>query len=176
MMRRFTAVVVLLLGGLPLAASPVTLTRYRVAPKDTDPAIQRFNEPHVVVVDRATASDAPLLLVMTGTGRYPDGADDFVTLAATIGYRVIALSYNNRPAVAGVCRKDSDTECSRKFRQKRIFGEDVTALVDDKPEESIVRRLVKLLGTLDKQQPGENWRQYLDGDEPKWERLALAGH
>jgi hypothetical protein len=42
---------------------------------------------------------------MTGTGRNPDGADDFVTLAATLGYRVVGLSYNNRPAVAGVCRK-----------------------------------------------------------------------
>jgi hypothetical protein len=50
---------VLLVGGLSLTARPVTLTHYRVAPKDTDPAIQRYNEPHVIVFDRVTASDAP---------------------------------------------------------------------------------------------------------------------
>jgi hypothetical protein len=176
MMRRVTAILVLLLSGPLPTASAATLTRYRVAPTDTDPAIQRYNEPHVVVFDRETVANAPLLLFMTGTGANPAGVDDFLTLAATLGYRAISLSYNNRPAVANVCRKDPDAECSSKFRQKRIFGEDVTAQVDDTPEESIVRRLVKLLGALDKQHPIEKWGQYLDGDAPRWQRIAVAGH
>ena len=176
MLRRLTAVLVLLLGPpLPIAAA-ATLTTYRVAPSDIDPAIERFNEPHVVVFDREAGPGAKLLLFMPGTGASPAAVDEFLTLAATLGYRVVALSYNNRPSVANVCPKDPDADCSAKFRQKRVFGEDVSAHIDDKPSESIVRRLVTLLGALNKEHPAENWRQYLEGDAPRWDRIALAGH
>jgi hypothetical protein len=176
MPRRFTAVLLLLLGGpLPIATAG-TLTTYRVAPSDVDPAIERYNEPHVVIFDREADPAAKLLLFMPGTGASPADVDEFLTLAATLGYRVVSLSYNNRPAVANVCPKDPDADCSAKFRRKRIFGEDVTAHIDDKPEESIVRRLVTLLGALDKKHPAEKWGQYIVGDSPRWDRIAVSGH
>jgi hypothetical protein len=167
---------VLLLGGSLPVATAATLTTYRVAPNDVDPAIERYNEPHVVIFDRDVDPAAKPLLFMPGTGASPAGVNEFLTLAATLDYRAISLSYNNRPAVAAVCAKDPDADCADKFRRKRIFGEDVTARIDDKPEESIVRRLVKLLGALHKEHPAENWGQYLDGDAPRWDRIAVAGH
>jgi hypothetical protein len=173
-MTRLTAALVLLLAA-PSAAT-ATLTTYRISPQDTDAAISRFNEPHVVVFDREAAPPARLLLFMPGTATSPASIDDFLTLAATLGYRVVSLSYNNLPAVVDICPKDPDAACSGKFRQERTFGEDVTAHIDDKPEESIVSRVVKLLVTLDKEHPSENWRQYLDGDAPRWDRIAVAGH
>jgi hypothetical protein len=43
--------------------------------------------------EREAASAATLLVVMTGTGASPAGIDDFLTLAATLGYRSISLSW-----------------------------------------------------------------------------------
>lgn len=160
---------------MPIAHAAPLIT-YRVAPSDADPAIERYNEPHIVIFDREGNSSATLLLFMPGTGVSPAGVVEFVTLAATLDYRVVGLSYNNRPAVANVCPKDPDTDCSAKFRQKRIFGDNVTARTDDKPEESVVQRFVKLLGALHKEHPAENRGQYLDGDAPRWDRIAVAGH
>lgn len=175
-LRRVATVLALLLAAPAPIATAATLTTYRVAPSEIDPAIARYNEPHVVMFDREAGPAARLLLFMPGTGDSPADPDEFLALAATLGYRVVSLSYNNRPPVAAVCPKDPDADCSSKFRRKRLFGEDVMARIDDKPEESIVHRLVTLLAALDKKHPDENWRQYLEGDAPRWDRIAVAGH
>lgn len=130
----------------------------------------------MIIFDREAGPAAKLLLFMPGTGDSPTDPDEFLALAATLGYRVVSLSYNNRPPVAAVCPKDPDADCSSKFRRKRLFAEDMTARIDDKPEESIVHRLVTLLAALDKKHPDENWRRYLEGDAPRWDRIAVAGH
>jgi pimeloyl-ACP methyl ester carboxylesterase len=152
------------------------LVTYRVTPSDTDPAIKRFNEPHYIVFDSTAARSADLLVFMTGTGGNPDNVSDFLKVAAGQGYRVIALAYNDAPAVVGVCPRDPDPNCSAKVRQKRIFGDDVTDRIDDSPAESIVNRLVKLLVKLDHDHPSEGWSEYVDGDKPKWERIVVSGH
>lgn len=158
------------------ATLPDGLVTYRVTPSDTDPAIKRFNEPHYIVFDSTRGPSADVLVFMTGTGGNPDNVSDFLRVAAGQGYRVIALAYNDAPAVVGVCPRDPDPGCSAKVRQKRIFGDDVTGLIDDSRAESIVNRLVKLLMKLDRDHPSEGWGQYLVGDTPRWERIAVSGH
>lgn len=152
------------------------LVTYRVTPSETDPQIKRFNEPHYIVFDSSTTRSANLLLFMTGTGGNPDNVSDFLKVAAGQGYRVIALAYNDVPAVIGVCPRDPDPRCSANVRQKRIFGDDVTNLIDDSPAESIVNRLVKLLVKLDHDHPSDGWSEYLNGDVPRWERIVVSGH
>jgi acetyl esterase/lipase len=60
-------------------------------------------------------------------------------------------------------------------RRKRIFGEDVTSLIDDRAEESIVARLTRLLIYLDRQHPADKWSQYLKDGQPDWSRIAVSG-
>jgi hypothetical protein len=60
-------------------------------------------------------------------------------------------------------------------RQKRIFGTDVTAMIDDRAEESIVHRLTSLLVTLQRDHPTEGWEQYLANGSPSWPRIAVSG-
>lgn len=178
-MRILTAVTVatLALGLAPLAATRDDhLVTYRVTPSDTDPAITRFNEPHYIVFDSTRGRSADLLLFMTGTGGNPGNVSGFLNVAVGQGYRVIALAYNDVPAVVGLCPQDPDPACSAKVRQKRIFGDEATRLIDDSPAESIVNRLVKLLVKLDRDHPSEGWSEYLTGDAPKWERIVVAGH
>jgi hypothetical protein len=152
------------------------LVVYRVAPHVTDPAITRFDAPHYIVFESTAAASAPLFLFLSGTGGLPGGPSDFLAVAAHQGYRVIGLAYHDTPAVVAVCTRDIDPACSGAFRQQRIFGDHVMEAIDDRPEESIVNRLTKLLVTLDHQHPDEGWGQYLDGAAPRWDRITVAGH
>jgi len=169
---------VVALGLLASSASrpPDTLVTYRVVPHTTDPAIQRFDEPHYVVFDRDGSPSATLLLFMSGTGGQPAGTSDFLRVAAGQGYRVVSLAYDDQPAVVGVCPRDPDPACSGLVRQRRIFGDPVTRVIDDTPAESIVNRLAKLLAALERDHPSEGWGQYLEAGAPRWERIAVSGH
>lgn len=157
---------------------------YTVAPQDTDPAIQRFTQPSLVIFDRGTSPEADLLVFLPGTAPSPGTGSgipfahirNFLDTAADAGYRVIALQYDNNTWVLQRCARNLDPSCSAKFREKRIFGDDVTDLIDDTPAESIVNRLAKLLQYLDRQHPGEGWGGYLANGKPQWRRIAVAGH
>ena len=87
---------------------------------------------------------------MPGTGGTPASARLFMDLASKVGYRVIGLMYDDTPAVNVVCPPVPDPKCSESFRQKRIYGDNVTNIVDDTPAESIVARLTKLLDVLER--------------------------
>ena len=152
-----------------------TLVKYHITPESTDSAIHRFNNPHYIVFERSTTSAAPLLVFMPGTGGMPERTSYFADLAAHQGYRVIGLEYTDEPAVAQICPRDRDPACSEKFRQKRIFGDDATSVIDDQPAESVVNRLVKLLLLLQRDHPAELWSSYLKDGQPDWSRIAVSG-
>ncbi|MDB4913373.1 MAG: hypothetical protein JWM95_1017 [Gemmatimonadetes bacterium] len=172
-MNRIVAIAMLLAS--PLSVRAQELVKYRLTPESTDSSIHRFNEPHYIVFEKATSSAAPLLVFMPGTGGKPERTSDFSDVAAHQGYRVIGLEYVDEPAVAQVCPRSPDTSCSEKVRQKRIYGDDVTGVIDDRPSESIVNRLVKVLVALDLQHPADGWSGYLENGKPKWSRIAVSG-
>jgi len=148
----------------------------RVRPSDTDPQLHRYLKDHVVLIEHGTPTTAPLFLFMPGTGGVPWEYLPFLTAASKAGYRVAGLVYDDIPAVAQVCQSRSDATCSGLFREKRIFGKDVSKDIDDLPEESIVNRLTKLLQYLDAQYPNGGWGGYLVNGQPNWERIAVSGH
>jgi len=156
-------------------ASARPLVVYRIAPSVVDPSTRRFDEPHYIVFDSAAAANAPLLLFLPGTGGRPQNTSDFANVAATQGYRVIGLEYVDTPAVQQICPREPDPDCAEKVRRKRIFGEDVTPLIDDRAEESIVARLTKLLLALDREHPGDGWGHYLKDGAPDWTQIAVSG-
>jgi esterase/lipase len=47
--------------------------------------------------------------------------------------------------------------------------------VTDRPGEAIVPHLTLLLQDLVRSADGDHWAQYLDGDEPCWTSVVLAG-
>ncbi len=148
---------------------------YEVMPSETDPAIRRFNEPHYVVFDPQARADAPLVVFMTGTNGEADRPKRLLNLVAGQGYRVISLQYNDTPAVDQICPRSPSPTCSGNFRERRIFGDNVTSVIDDTPAESIVNRLVRLLQYLHRQHPDQHWDGYLAGDEPAWNRIVVSG-
>jgi hypothetical protein len=88
---------------------------------------------------------------------------------------VIGLEYVDEPAVAQVCPRSPDPDCSEKVRRKRIYGENVTSAIDDRAEQSIVTRLAKVLAALDRDHPAEGWSRYLKDGQLVWSNIAVSG-
>jgi hypothetical protein len=148
-----------------------------IVPSDTDARITASNLTHVVMYDRA-AKPGNILLFLDGTGGRPPGPLRFLNRAVERGYRVINLSYIDEPAVSEICIGTTllrEPECAREFRQKRIYGDNVTGLIRDAPQDAIMNRFIKLLQHLVAADPSGQWGQYLDNGSPIWNRIAVAG-
>lgn len=150
---------------------------HAVSPDKTDPAIRRYLRDNIAVVRKdALQGDGRLFLYLVGTGGAPDDAKLIVDTAARQGYHVISLMYNDMPATAQACQKDPEPKCAGNFREKRIFGTNVTSDIDDRPEESVVHRLSAMLTFLDRSYPKEGWGAFADGNAIHWDRIAVSGH
>ncbi len=153
---------------------------HAISPTDADPDIQRFTANNLALFKNGVAKDANLLVFFPPTGGTPAGSWPFIEAAAKAGYRVIGLEYDNAVSAPQICGANPEPACSDRFRQKRIFGNNVTNDIDDLPAESVVNRLTKLLEYLDAHYNNEGWGQYLvhfpGGSRPDWSRIALAGH
>lgn len=157
------------------SAPPERLVVYRVVPSSIDSSVRRFDAPHLVIFDSTVRPDAPLLVFLPGTGGRPENTSEFAAVAARQGYRVIGLAYVDEPAVQQICPRQPDPDCAEKVRRKRIYGDDVTGLIDDRPNESIVSRLTVLLVALDRAHPSDGWSRYLRDGRPDWTRIAVSG-
>lgn len=148
-----------------------------IRPSATDSAIRRFDSPSYVLFNDNSGPGANLLVFLNGTDGRPPGPVPFLKAAADAGYRVIALTAIDVPAVAQYCAPNPDPNCSGNFRRMRIYGDAAIPdpAVENTPAESIVNRLVKLLQYLDRQEPQRKWGDYLENGAPKWSRIALTG-
>jgi hypothetical protein len=171
---RIPAFLALLIATPLLAAPEATVTR--IVPSTADPAIKQFDEPSVAIADPTLPADAALAVFLPGTGGKPENAVTLLDAIAGQGYRVIGLEYDDEPAVVGVCPRDPDPDCSAKFRAMRIDGSGPgVSGVTNPVAESIAARLVATLRALDKLQPTVGWGRYLDGDQPRWDRITVSG-
>jgi len=178
-MRHRPIAVLALAALLCLAATArAELRTLTVAPQATDARLGPDEPPHWVAYDTATPSQ-PLLVWLPGThGRPAEGPMGVLRAALDGGYRVIGLSYLDGDAVGQVCagpRLRSLRNCAALMRQQRVWGDAPRAPIADRPEDAIVPRLVGLLKHLAAQDPASQWSTYLDGDEPRWNRIVLAG-
>jgi predicted esterase len=151
-------------------------TVYAISPADADPQVKRFLSFNLVLFKNDVKRNAPLLVYFSGTNGTPASGWPFLETAAHAGYRVIGLEYDDHASVPQTCGPNPDPACSDRFRQKRIFGDDVTKDIDDLPEESVVNRLTKTLDYLNAHYHDENWGRYLRHGQPNWPAIAFAGH
>jgi hypothetical protein len=146
-----------------------------VKPSHTDRAIRRYDEPHFVIVGPHLSADAPLFVFMPGTHGKPANVTTILSIAAQRGYRAIGLSYDDTPAVIETCMDDPDPDCAEDFRAERVFGGDASKTIDNTDAESVQNRLAKLLEDLQAQHPDAGWDRYLNGHDPRWERVIVSG-
>lgn len=152
--------------------------RLLIAPHATDERLAASDAPHLVVYEPGVTA-APLLVWLPGTHGHPaTGPKGFFDTVRQQGYRLLGLSYPTAIGVSQVCtvqRVRNLPRCAEAFRQQRVWGDQPTSLIEDRAEDAIVPRLIALLGYLAVNDPAGQWTQYLDGDQPRWGRLVLAG-
>ena len=172
--RRALACLLLAAGSLAQAAEQ----RLLVPPRLTDERLAEADPPHLVVNDPDKPA-AQLLVWLPGTGGAPaTGPRRFFDTVLRQGYRLVALSFINTPAVSQVCTGPTlraQPACAGQMRQQRVWGEPQTRLIADRPEDAIVPRLTRLLQHMARSDAAGGWAQYLDGNEPRWARITLAG-
>jgi hypothetical protein len=169
----------ILLGAALMAPVPALAQykAYQIQPSKLDPGVHDFDFPSVAIAN-GSVPNAPLALFLTGTSGKPEGNPHFLTFIADQGYPVISLAYDDEPAVAQVCPQDPDPDCSEAFRRMRIDGVadgPGKSPVQNPPAESITTRLATLLRALAQAKPNEGWDRYLDGDQPRWDRILVSG-
>jgi hypothetical protein len=172
-LKWWTILIAAAIAPLCLAGTSGKAKEIFVRPSETDAAIAQADAPHLVAYNPQSTSDR-LLVFLPGTAGMPEWMPLF-GMAAELGYRVISLSYRNMPAVAQVCIGSGEQLCAQKFRQKRIFGNNVTRAIADTPADSIVNRLTKLLRYLSATDRTGRWGDYLADGEPLWSRITVAG-
>lgn len=150
---------------------------YCVKPSQTNPEIKTFDKPHYVLLRRDDIKrDLPLMVFMPGTTGQPPGPVAFLRTAASHGYRVISLEYNDEPSIAVFCPEHGGPECSGRMRHMRVYGNvQLNPEIDNTRPEAIVERLFALLKYLDRQHPDQNWSRYFNDHGMVWERIALSG-
>lgn len=173
--RRAGVAALMLATALPVQADE---QRLLIAPHATDERLAASDAPHLVVYEPG-APMAPLLVWLPGTHGHPaTGPKGFFETVRQQGYRLLALSYPTAIGVSQVCtvqRVRTLPRCAEAFRQQRVWGDQPTSLIEDRAEDAIVPRLIALLQHLAAHDPAGQWAQYLDGDQPRWDRLVLAG-
>ena len=147
-----------------------------VRPSDTDPAITKFNDPHLVYHNSAVKKRNELLVFLPGTNGRPGGTGLFCQTGADLGYHVLALAYSTDVAAATV-RDEPDRQAFEKFRTEIIEGRDLWGSISVSRVDSIEHRLTKAIAYLAKTRPNEGWGQFLEGESKlKWGKMAVSGH
>ena len=140
----------------------------------TDPALTIDHRAHWAYLQPGIKKRGQLLVYLPGTHGTGRAEHAFNALAAQMGYHVLSLTYISGIAVA-IFRKSGDRSAFSKGRDNIIYGTAPIADLHVDPANSIFNRLVKALSYLDKTYPNEGWGAYLDGDQPVWSKLVLAG-
>jgi hypothetical protein len=146
-----------------------------ISPGATDRRILIVHGPHIAVRDPAAATRHQLLLMIEGTGDLATRMRPIDSCFATMGFHVISIDYPNN-VISTTCSNSTDSSCFDDFRQEINFGTPVSAVVQVDSANSIVNRLSKLLVYLAKQDPAGGWAAFLKGNQPRWDKIVIAGH
>ena len=157
------------------SAAADRIVEHMIVPSRADPAVRQFDKPNVALTDARLPPDAPLAVFMPGTGGWPENTLVMLGTIERQGYRTIGLEYDDEPPGTDLCPRDPNPACHADFREMRSYGTGRFPKSPNPVAEAIVPRLVALLKALDAAAPTEGWGGYLDGDQPRWDRIVLSG-
>ena len=136
-------------------AEPVVV---EIDPAKTGPGIKQATGTHLAIHDSEAEPNGLTLLSIGGTNSNPKELLAFDKLAASMGYRVLAIDYPNS-VISTDCKTDKDFLT---FRQEIVEGRPGCDLVQVDEANSIESRLKRAL-------------DYLGWDED-WSRIVVVGH
>jgi hypothetical protein len=161
------------------AAQPGALLEILVQPQAIDPAADKYLDPEYAYVDTRVAPAGKLVVYLVGANGKPERGKDMMKELAAMGFVVIAPAYANDYDIRAKCEKrasDPDEDCHGKARLEAFEGKDTSPHIDVSRANSIEGRVARMLGHLAKTAPAGDWGRYLDGAEPRWPAIVIAGH
>jgi hypothetical protein len=173
-MNRAVLCALALWGARAFAADPGTdLVEYSIDPKDADPAVTDWPEPHLALRDTAVPSNGLLFLFLPGHKQLPSDYRLLLQTAARKGYWVLGLRYPNSWAVRDII--DASEGCTENGRREILDGAGESKL-GISPADSLQGRLVSALKFLASKHPADAWGRFLDDGKPVWKAMTVAGH
>ena len=155
----------------------VPVTPAAIAPSATDSSIADDGQEHLVYYDPKTSLAGKLFVFFAGSGGAPESYKLVCQTAVARGYHAIGLAYPNDASINfDICPGSADPNCQENVRLETLDGTDRTPLVDVNRANSIENRLIQVLSYLAVQRPGEGWDAFLASGQPRWDRMAFAGH
>lgn len=148
-----------------------------VDPALTDPAIDRWLDPHVVMRDPGLKAEGRLFVLLPGSFGRPERLQLVLRTGAMRGYHVIGLSYPNDWTVNNLCDPTDDPDCFGAVRDEIVNGQDRSPLVSVSPSNAITHRLQSVLRHLAATYPAEGWGTFLDSQaQVRWSQVTVGGH
>jgi hypothetical protein len=173
--HRSTILFVLLLTLSASCAFSQSAEPMLVTPSATDKAIDTFDTPHRVYLNKKAKSRKQLVVFLPGTGGDGRGGRGISQVATDLGYHAVSLSYPSS-VPASICQRESDANCFENFRMEIITGEDKSTLLSVNRANSIENRLLKLVMYLKTNHPNDGWENFVTkSGELAWENLVLTG-
>ncbi|MCB1590287.1 MAG: hypothetical protein KDI56_15360 [Xanthomonadales bacterium] len=130
---------------------------------------------HFLAIDDARRNGF-LYVHLAGSGGLPENSLEIIREAASQGFHAVSLAYPNWPSVTDLTIAGGDLAAPGQVRAERLYGEDVSPLVDVDQPNSVVNRLVRLLLTLQDSHPDEGWGRFLQQSQPDWSHIVVGGH
>lgn len=149
---------------------------FDVLPQSTEPKLTGWLDPHIAAAPRQPLSSPHLWIFLCGSYGKPQRQVSIIEHIASMGHWVINLRYPNDWTIGGLSRRSAHLHAHEALRLQILDGRARSGLLDLPPQDCILNRLQKLLIWLAWRHPEQGWSAFLNGDEPQWDRIAVAGH
>ena len=141
-----------------------------VDPATTGPNVVQARGPHRLILDSQVEANGLLLVTLGGTNSLPSDLAAFGDLAASRGYKVVALDYPNT-VISTKARDDGFPDGFTSFREEIVVGTQVSSIVEVDAANSIENRLLSVLRSA-----GPGYAEFLENDQPRWNQIVVVGH
>jgi hypothetical protein len=149
---------------------------FDVPPLATEPLLTDWLDPHIVAAPRFPALPGHLWIFLGGSFGRPQRQISIIQHIASIGHWAVNLRYPNDWTIGSLSRRDTAQNAHEALRLQIIDGRPRSRLLDFPAQDCIQNRLTKLLRWLAERHPEQRWAEFLGGGEPRWDRIAVAGH
>jgi hypothetical protein len=149
-----------------------------VRPEVADPAADARLEDQLAILDTRVAPLGRLVVYLAGANGKPAGTRPMLHELASYGFHVVSPHYANDYGIVDVCApvKDPDDDCHGKVRLEAFEGKDHSPHITISRANSAEGRVVRLLQHLAKAHPAGDWGAFVDGEQPRWADIVVAGH
>lgn len=162
-------------GEPPAPAAPA---EHVLRPEALDPTADRWLEDQYATLDPRAEAAGKLVVYLVGANGKPSGSRTMLRELAAMGFHAVAPHYANDYGITRVCApdRDPDEDCHGKVRREAFEGRDLSPHITVSRPNSAEGRVARMLAHLDRAQPRAGWGRFLDGEQPRWNEILVAGH